>query len=99
MSSAANRITLSPLILMLLGILASVSMALIIAGRPLSLTIWVVGGAVLLLVTFLHTQVAIYLVIFSMLLSPEFGTGAQAGGRAITVRLEDLILIVVGMAS
>lgn len=98
MTSSANRHAFSPLILMLLGILASVVIAQMIAEQPTSLTLWFVGGVMLILVTFFHSRAAIYLIIFSMLLSPEMGTGADAGGRAVTVRLEDIVLLVVGLA-
>jgi O-antigen ligase len=98
MNRAANKPTLSPLALALLGLLASIFIAYLIAERPLPLTLWAFAGLLLVLVTFLHVRIAIYLIIFSMLLSPEIGTGADAGGRPVTVRLEDLILVIVGIS-
>ncbi len=98
MSSATNRLASSPLIFALIGLLASVFLAHLIAERPLSSAICVLAAVVVVIVTFLRTRVAIYLIIFSMLLSPEIATGANAGGRDITIRLEDLLLIMVGLA-
>lgn len=52
------------------------------------------------LVVFIKTEVGLYLVIFSMLLSPELGSGggALAEGRRIIVRSEDILLLVVAFS-
>jgi O-antigen ligase len=68
-----------------------------IAEQSISTSLWLVGGVGILIVTFLQTRVAIYLIIFSMLLSPELGTGVAAGDRPVTIRLEDLLILVVGL--
>jgi hypothetical protein len=49
---------------------------------------------------FIRTDFGLYVVTFSMLLSPEFGVGGGgiAEGRTIVVRSEDFILIVIGLA-
>ncbi len=48
-------------------------------------------GLGLLIVTFTNTDFALYILIFSMLLSPEFGTRTTTGG-GVTIRIDDLIL-------
>ncbi|MFH1252273.1 MAG: O-antigen ligase family protein [bacterium] len=48
-------------------------------------------GLGLLIVTFTNTDFALYVLIFSMLLSPEFGTRTTHGG-GVTIRIDDLIL-------
>jgi len=48
-------------------------------------------GLGLLIVTFTNTDFALYILIFSMLLSPEFGTRTTTGG-GMTIRIDDLIL-------
>ncbi len=52
------------------------------------------------LVVFIKTEVGLYLVIFSMLLSPELGSGGGglAEGRRIIVRSEDILLLVVAFS-
>src|SRR5258708_4225829 len=52
------------------------------------------------LVVFIKTEVGLYLVIFSMLLSPELGSagGGLAEGRRIIVRTEDVLLLVVAFS-
>ena len=58
--------------------------------------------AVLCVVALLSTPVALYLLIFSMLLSPELVMGQVAGkgmiGRGLTVRLDDILLLVIGVS-
>ena len=45
---------------------------------------------------FVKTEAGLYLVLFSMLLSPEFGAGGTlAEGRTVIIRLEDLLLIAI----
>jgi len=48
-------------------------------------------GLGLLIITFTNTDFALYILIFSMLLSPEFGTRTTSGG-GITIRIDDLTL-------
>ncbi len=48
---------------------------------------------------FIRTDFGIYVVIFSMLLSPEFSAGgALAEGRTIVLRSEDFVLIIIGFS-
>lgn len=51
---------------------------------------------------FLSSEIALYILIASMLLSPQFGIGDVGGetvrGRGITLRLDDILLVVIGMA-
>lgn len=52
------------------------------------------------LVVFIKTEFGLYLVIFSMLLSPELGSGGGgiAEGRRIIIRSEDVLLLVVAFS-
>ena len=60
----------------------------------------VVGlGIAVFIITLANTQAALYILIFSMLLSPEFVVGETAGaslGRGVTLRLDDLLLLIIG---
>lgn len=49
---------------------------------------------------FIRTEAGLYLVLFSMLLSPEFavGGGGLAESRTVVVRLEDLLLIAIAFS-
>src|ERR687888_1698036 len=63
-------------------------------------TMGALAAVVLFALVFVRTDFGLYVVVFSMLLSPEFGAGGSgiAEGRTIMVRSEDFILIVIGMA-
>src|SRR5437762_5759842 len=63
-------------------------------------TMGVLAAVTLFALVFVRTDFGLYVVVFSMLLSPEFGTtgGAFAEGRTIMVGSEDFILIVIGLA-
>jgi hypothetical protein len=59
-----------------------------------------VGFAVFILV-FIRPEAGLYMVLFSMLLSPEFGAGASqkmAEGRSVVIRLEDILLVVIAFS-
>ncbi|MBI3812843.1 MAG: O-antigen ligase family protein [Nitrospinae bacterium] len=55
-------------------------------------------------VSFININEALYILIFAMLLSPEFGVGGGGGEggmeakRAVALRLEDLLLVIIGFS-
>jgi hypothetical protein len=63
-------------------------------------TLGALAAVTLFGLVFLRNDFGIYVVTFSMLLSPEFaaGGGGMAEGRRIMVRSEDFVLIVIGLA-
>src|SRR5438105_11167610 len=64
-------------------------------------TMGVLAAVTLFALVFVRTDFGLYVVVFSMLLSPEFGASSGGGiaeGRTIMVRSEDFILIVIGFA-
>lgn len=65
-----------------------------------SYTMGAVAALILFALAFVRTDFGIYVVIFSMLLSPQFGSkGAGVGaGRGVTFRTEDFVLIVIGLS-
>src|SRR2546427_7672661 len=61
----------------------------------------IVVGVALLLMAFVSTRLSLYLLVFSMLLSPQFLVGGLTGGggaagRGITLRFDDFLLVVIG---
>ncbi|RPI74596.1 MAG: hypothetical protein EHM45_18265, partial [Desulfobacteraceae bacterium] len=60
------------------------------------------GGAIIFfIVCMVNTQAALYLLILSMLLSPEFVVGETKGAslsRGVTLRLDDLLLMIIGFS-
>lgn len=59
------------------------------------------AGLIVFILCFASTEIALYILIFSMLLSPEFIVGATGGGtlgRGITLRLDDFLLLIIGFS-
>jgi len=64
-------------------------------------TMALAGGMLLFILSFASTQIALYILIFSMLLGPEIVVGATAGttlGRGVTLRVDDFILVIIGFS-
>lgn len=60
------------------------------------------GAIVIFLVCLFSTRAALLIIIFSMLLGPEFSVGQLSGqstlGRGVTLRVNDFVLVVVGFS-
>ena len=80
--------------------------ATLIAIAPPHTALLLVAALAVFLVAFLNTEVAIHLIILSMLLSPEAfigGGGVEVGklarkGAQVVFRFEDLVLVIVGLS-
>lgn len=60
-----------------------------------------VAALIIFTVSFINIEWGLYILIFSMLLSPEIMTGDTSGaslGRGVTLRLEDFLLVVIGFS-
>ncbi|MBN1850169.1 MAG: O-antigen ligase family protein [Deltaproteobacteria bacterium] len=58
-------------------------------------------GTAIFILSFISTDFALYILIFSMLLSPEFNIGTTQGatlGRGVTLRMDDIILLIIGFS-
>ena len=98
MIATLDRVSLPPVALVLAALLVPVLAAFAVARLPVSNSLLLATALVILLVGLLHIKLTIYLIIFSMLLSPELGIGTVAGDRPVTIRFEDILLILVGVA-
>ncbi|MEW6614156.1 MAG: O-antigen ligase family protein [Thermodesulfobacteriota bacterium] len=62
----------------------------------------VLGGISIFIISFVSTEAALYILIFSMLLGPEFIVGEIAGKsaveRGVTLRLDDFLLVLIGFS-
>jgi O-antigen ligase len=76
----------------------------ILALTPYMTGIAVIAAVVVFIVCFVNTEASLYLLILSMLLSPEIGMGGLADPsgatvrRGVTIRTEDLLLLVMCFA-
>ena len=75
--------------------------ALVIALIKPSLSLPLILGTVVLVVAFLSPLTGLYVLVFSMLLGPEFVVGGLGSGttmgRGVTLRFDDFILVLVGL--
>jgi len=73
--------------------LTKLSLGLALAG---------VGAFILGLVCFMNPALGLYILIFAMLLGPQFGAGDVAGaasrGRGLTLRMDDFLLLIIGFS-
>jgi len=77
--------------------------ALLVSQLDTSMGILIGLGIALAVLVFFKTKIAIYLLIGSMLLSPEFGVGGLATtgatlGRGITFRFDDFLLVIISIS-
>lgn len=87
------------LIIVALALAAALGV-LIVSNEP-SRILPICFGLLLMVVAFLSTPASLYILVFSMLLSPEFMAGGLTGGggaegRGVTLRFDDFLLIVIG---
>lgn len=98
MRSPDFRATWPPAILLLI---TALPFALFLSVTSPSTSLRVVAGAFPLLVAFLSPQTGLYLLVFSMLLGPEFLVGGVGSGttlgRGVTLRFDDFLLMLVGI--
>ena len=63
---------------------------------------FMIAALVISVASFLSAEVALYVLIISMLLSPEFIVGGITGkaalGRGITLRFDDILLVIIGFS-
>lgn len=68
-----------------------------VVGRGMEMVFWGIAVVFMFLLCFFSVKLSLFVIIFSMLLSPEIGAGATAT-RAITLRAEDILLLVMTIA-
>ena len=73
----------------------------LVAKVSIYISLFIITVFVLVLTSFLSAEAALYLLVASMLLSPEFLLGGDilgrgTGGRGVTIRFDDILLIVIG---
>lgn len=80
----------------------AVLMALGLTFSTPTISLQAICGFIVLLIAFFSVQASLYLLIFAMLLSPELAVGKLAGrgvgGRELTIRFDDILLIIIGLS-
>jgi hypothetical protein len=70
---------------------------ILVASTDPLISVGIVVGIVVFVASFLSTQIALYVLVFATLLSPEFGQRSTAGG-GVTLRLDDFLLLLIGFS-
>ena len=86
-----------PLVLLLLLILG---LSYLIPDLTATHALAIGGGVAVFIVCLVSTEAALYILIFSMLLSPEFIVGTTEGaslGRGVTLRVDDFLILLIGL--
>lgn len=89
-----------PLILAGIGIFCVLT-SWLVAVAPFELSIGIALGIVSFLVVLVNLKLGLFLLIYSMLLSPEIditgggGAGGQEAKKAVSIRLDDLLLLLI----
>jgi O-antigen ligase len=103
-SELAARIDARPLGVALAAAAVAFAVGLVTGLAPLPVPLLLAAALIVAAVAFLRTELAIHLLIVSMLLSPEFtvggalGTGSLDASRSAVIRIEDLLLVIIGFA-
>ena len=88
--------------LLLVFFLAAALLAgFLISQYPPTFLIWGALAFAIFTITFVKFEWGLYILIFSMLLSPEITIGETAGSsleRGVTLRFEDFLLVVIGLS-
>jgi O-antigen ligase len=72
----------------------SMLMVLMFLGIPLATSLAIIAGCAIFLLAIFNTDLALIILIFSMLLSPEFTQGSAAG-RSVKVRADDIFIMII----
>lgn len=84
----------SNLYFVIFSVFLSALVALILVKVNLMYALVAALGLGILVVTFTNTDFALYILIFAMLLSPEFGERSTLG-QGITIRIDDILLAII----
>jgi O-antigen ligase len=97
MANGARSLDAKLIAILVIVTFLSIITAFAITKAPPSLALLAAIGISTLITCFVWPPISLYILIFSMLLSPEFGErGTQGGG--VTIRLDDLILVIVSFS-
>ncbi|MHB8771645.1 MAG: O-antigen ligase family protein [Syntrophales bacterium] len=97
--TALDSRTLVPFFaLILLTVVGGMFLAKITVGTAFMM----IGGIILAVVCFMNPEIGLYVLICAMLLGPQFGFGEATGesirGRGVTLRLDDVLLVIIGFS-
>ena len=96
-----GQTTLQLILPLIIILLILVGTAFIIPNLSPAKTMALAAGMAIFVISFVSTEFGLFILIFSMLLSPEFVVGTTGGaslGRGVTLRLDDFLLVIIGFS-
>lgn len=102
MITTSDKIDSRTIILLLIIVGITFLSGMFISKVPVGVTVLTIVGIVIAVASFVNSEIALYMLIISMLLSPEFIvgdiTGQAALGRGVTLRFDDILLVIIGFS-
>lgn len=100
---STSNLTLKQLLILISFIGIALVMGLMTTRFSSNMVLFLVIGLGFFVIAFIRTELGLYMLIFSMLLSPEFSVGGAVTGEAaqrggVTIRLDDFLLLVIGLS-
>jgi O-antigen ligase len=101
-----NRITttIDPKTILFLIVIVLITMAggLLVAKATAGVAFAVIVALAIAVISFVNTEIALYILIISMLLGPQFIIGepttVPGRGRGLTLRMDDFLLVIIGLS-
>ena len=82
-------------------ILLTLGGAILISQASMGIAVIVIIGLIVAIFTFINAEFALYALIIAMLLGPQVGMSGGEGeairGRGVTLRVDDFLLIIIGL--
>lgn len=101
MKNSSGQTTTQLLVPLIILLIIAAAFAFMMPELSTSQVFALGGGIVFFIVCLASTEAALYILIFSMLLSPEFVVGTTKGaslGRGVTLRLDDFAILIIGFS-
>ena len=98
MKNTSGQTTIQLILPLLILLVLALAFAYVMPELSTIQTVVFGGGIIFFIICITSTEAALYLLIFSMLLSPEIIVGATEGaslGRGVTLRVDDFVILII----
>jgi O-antigen ligase len=101
MKNTSGQTTLQLIVPLVILLVLALAFAYVMPNLSTTQTIAFGAGIIFFIICIASTEAALYILIFSMLLSPEIIVGATEGaslGRGVTLRVDDFVILIIGFS-